>query len=103
MKHDEFENQMFNHVNENCKMKELSREEIARAAQLEFIRDRKRKKINALIHLLAWGACFVAIIVALVVLNALGYIPAEIAISVIAVVGFVVGINSGALVRIIES
>ena len=35
MKHDEFENQMFTCVNANCRMKELDRQEVARAARDE--------------------------------------------------------------------
>ena len=36
MRHDEFEAKMFSRVNENSKMKELDREEVARAAAEEY-------------------------------------------------------------------
>lgn len=97
MKHEEFEQQMFAHVNENCKMKELDRQEVARAAREEYLLIRKRKKINAVMRIIAYTACLATIMFAVIVLNALGYIPAVIAIIAMAVVGYVVGLNVNSL------
>ena len=97
MKHEEFENQMFSHVNKNCQMKELDRQEIARAAQEEYRFVRKCKKVNAVIGIIVWTACFATIMFAVVVLNGLGHLPAVLAIIAMAVVGYVVGLNVNAL------
>ena len=102
MKHDEFENQMFACVNENCKMKELDRQEVARAAREEYLLIRKRKKIDAVMRIIAWTACFATIMFAVVVLNALGKIPAVIAIVAMALVGYVVGLNVNSLMNRIK-
>ena len=102
MKHEEFEQQMFAHVNENCKMKELDLQEFARSAQKVQQIIRKRKKIDAVMRIIAWTACFATIMVAVIVLNGLGYIPAVIAIIAMAVVGYVVGLNVNSLMTRIK-
>ena len=97
MKHEDFENQMFAYVNANCQMKELDRQEIARAAQEEYRIIRKCKKVNAIIGIILWTACFATITFALCVLSWLGDIQALIAVLVMSVVGYVVGMNVNAL------
>lgn len=97
MKHEEFENQMFSCVNKNCKMKELDRQEIARAAAEEYRIICKCKKVNAIIGIILWTACFATITFALCVLSWLGDIQALVAVLVMAVVGYVVGMNVNAL------
>lgn len=97
MNNAEFENKMFHHVNENCRMKELDRQEIARAAQEEYRYIRKCKKVNAIIGIILWTACFATITFALCVLSWLGDIQALIAVLVMSVVGYVVGMNVNAL------
>lgn len=97
MKHEEFENQMFSHVNKNCQMKELNRQEVARAAQEEYQYIRKCKKANAVIGIIVWTLCFAAILFAMWVLTLLGRIPAEISIVVMALGGYVVGMNINSL------
>lgn len=99
MKHDEFENQMFNYVNENCKMKELDRQEFARAAKEVEQIVRKRNKIEAVIHLIAWTACFAAILFGVIVLTELGRLPSLIAIIAMSLIGYIVGMNANALMR----
>ena len=103
MKHEEFENQMFTHVNNNCRMKELDRQEVERAAMEEYRFRCKCKKANAIIGIIVWTVCFAAILFAVWVFNWLGYIPAEIAIVVMAVVGYVVGMNANALFNRIKN
>ena len=97
MKHEEFETQMFNHVNENCKMKELDRQEVARAAREEYLLVKKRKRIDAVIKMIAFTLCFATLMLAVIVLNSLGYIPSLIAIIAMAVTGYVVGLNVNSL------
>ena len=97
MNNAEFENKMFHHVNENCRMKELDRQEIARAAAEEYRIIRKCKKVNAVIGIILWTACFATIIFAALVLNSLGYLPAVVAIIAMAVVGYVVGMSINSL------
>lgn len=102
MKHEEFEQQMFAHVNENCKMKELDRQEFARAAKEVEQIVRKRNKIEAVFHLIAWTACFAAILFGVIVLNALGHLPSLIAIIGMSLIGYIVGLNTNALMRRIK-
>ena len=97
MKHEEFEKQMFSHVNNNCRMKELDRQEVARAAQEEYQFICKCKKANAIIGIIVWTVCFAAILFAMMVFNLLGEIPAVVAIMVMAVVGYVVGLSVNSL------
>ena len=97
MKHDEFENQMFNHVNENCKMKELDRQEVERAARREYLLVKKRKRIDAVLKMIAFTLCFATLMLAVIVLNSLGYIPSLIAIIAMAVTGYVIGLNVNSL------
>ena len=97
MKHDEFETQMFTCVNANCRMKELDRQEVARAAREEYLQIQKRKRIDAIMKIIAFTVCFAALMFAVIVLNALGYIPSVIAIMAMSVVGFVVGQNVNSL------
>ena len=96
MKHEEFEKQMFSHVNNNCKMKELDRQETERAAQEEYRIICKCKKVNAVVGAIVCGSCYTAIVYAAALLNRHGYIPAVAAIAVSAVVGLLSGaiINS---------
>ena len=102
MKHEEFEQQMFAHVNENCKMKELDRQEFARAAKEVYQIVRKRHKIEAVFHLIAWTACFATILFGVIVLNALGHLPSLIAIIGMSLIGYIVGLNTNALMRRIK-
>jgi hypothetical protein len=97
MKHEEFENQMFSHVNKKCQMKELDRQEIARAAQEEYQYICKCKKVNAIIGIIVWTVCFATIIFAVSVLSWLSKIPALVAIPAIAFIGYVVGVNVNTL------
>ena len=97
MKHEEFENEMFAYVNANCKMKELDRQEVARAAQEEYRIVRKCKKVNAIIGIIFWLACYATIIFAMGTLSWLGDVRVEIAVVVTAVISFVAGINVNAL------
>lgn len=92
MNNTEFENRMFDHVNENCRMKELNRQEVERAAWEEYQYICKCKKVNAVIGIIVWTLCFAAILFAMWVLTWLGRIPAEISIVVMALVGYVVGL-----------
>ena len=103
MKHEEFEQQMFAHVNKNCKMKELDRQEIERAAKEEYQIICKCKKANAIIGIIVWTACFAAIIFALDVLAWLDKIPVLAAIPVMALVGYVVGMNVNTLMNRIKN
>lgn len=102
MKHEEFEQQMFAHVNNNCKMKELDRQEVARAAQEEYRFICKCKKINAVIGIIVLIACFVTIIFALCVMNWTGFLPALVGMVMTAVMGLVFGISIQSLVNRIK-
>ena len=93
MKHEEFEKQMFSHVNQNCKMKELDRQEVARAAQEERQFICKCKKINAVISIIVLLACFVATGFSMCVLSWIGFLPAVVSSAVSAVVGLVFGMS----------
>lgn len=97
MKHEEFENQMFAHVNKNCQMKELNRQEIERIAMEEEKHIRNCKKANAVIGIIVWTMCFTTLLFAVWAFNYLGHIRTEFAIAVMAVVGYVVGMNVNAL------
>jgi hypothetical protein len=103
MKHEEFEKQMFSHVNKNCQMKELDRQEVERAAQEEYQFRCKCKKANAVIGIIVMTACFATIIFAALVLNCLGYLPAVVAIIAMAVVGYVVGMIVNSLFNKIKN
>ena len=103
MKHEEFEQQMFAHVNENCKMKELDRQEVARAAREEYLFIRKCKKINAVIGIIVQIACFATTVFAMSVLNWLGEFPAMAAIVVTAVVSLLSGMSINSLANRIKN
>ena len=103
MKHEEFENQMFSRVNENCKMKELNRQEIERAAQEEYQFIRKCKKVNAVIGIILLIACFATSTFAMLVLNWLGEFPAMAAIAVTAVVSLLSGTSINSMANRIKN
>ena len=103
MKHEEFEKQMFSHVNKNCQMKELDRQEVARAAQEEYRFRSKCKKINAVIGIIVMIACFVTSTFAMMVLNWLGELPAMVSIAVTAVIGLLNGMSINSLVNRIKN
>ena len=93
MEHEEFEKQMFSLVNENYQMKELNRQEVARAAQEERQHICKCEKINAVIGIIMLVACFVTIIFALCVMNWTGFLPALVGMVITAVLGLVFGMS----------
>lgn len=103
MKHEEFEKQMFSHVNKNCQMKELDRLEVARAAAEEYRFRCKCKKINAVIGIIVMIACFCTSTFAMLVLNWLGDIPAVVAISVTAVASLLSGMSINDLANKIKN
>ena len=103
MKHEEFEKQMFSHVNKNCQMKELDRQEIERVAQEEYRIVCKCKKINAVIGIIVMIACFCTSTFAMLVLNWLGEFPAMAAIVVTAVVSLLSGLSINSLVNKIKN
>lgn len=96
MNNAEFENRMFDHVNKNYQMKELTRQEVERAAWEEYQYIRKCKNAKAVFGIIVWTACFATVLFAVMVLTWLGRIPAEISVFLMALVGYVVGmvINS---------
>lgn len=91
MNNAEFENKMFHHVNENCRMKELNRQEIERAAAEEYQVICKCKKVNAVIGIIVLTVCFATIVFAVQAMTLTGILPAAVAIGVMAVVGLVFG------------
>ena len=103
MKHEEYEKQMIDCVNRNCQMKEFDRQEIERAAQEEYQIRCKCKKVNAVIGIIVWIACFATITFAMGALNWLDWIPGDIAIAVTAVAGFVTGMNVNSLANKIKN
>ena len=103
MKHEEFEKQMIDCVNRNCQMKELNRQEFERAAQEVYRIIRKRKKIDAVLGIIAWTACFATTLYAVGVMNWTGFLPANIAIAVMAVMGLVFGMSINSLVNRIKN
>ena len=103
MKHEEFEQQMFSRVNENSKMKELNRQEVARAAQEERQHICKCEKINAVIGIIMLIACFVTIIFALCVMNWTGFLPALVGMVITAVMGLVFGMIINSLANKIKN
>ena len=102
MKHEEFEKQMFSRVNENCQMKELNRQEEARAAQEENQFICKCKKINAVICIIVLIACFMTTVFAMCVMNWTGFLPALVGMVVTAVIGLVFGMNIQSLANRIK-
>ena len=99
MKHEEFEKQMFSRVNVNYKMKELNRQEIARAAAEEYRFVRKCKKINAIIGIVTQAFCFAVSVFAVILLNHMGEIPTVVGIAVAAAVGLLSGMSIQSLVN----
>ena len=97
MNNAEFENKMFHHVNENCRMKELDRQEIARAAAEEYRIIRKCKKINAVIGIVVLTVCFGAIVFAVQAMSITEFLPPAVAIAVMAVFGMVFGASINSL------
>ena len=102
MKHEEFEQQMFAHVNKNCQMKELDRQEVERAALEEYRLIRKSKKVNAVIGIIVLAVCFVTTVFAMCVMNWTGVLPALIGMVVTAVIGLVFGMNIQSLANRIK-
>ena len=82
MRHDEFEAKMFSRVNENSKMKELDRAEVARAAAEEYRYVSKCKKINAVIGIIVLTVCFGTTVFALQAMNLTGFLPSAWAIGI---------------------
>ena len=101
MKHEEFEQQMFAHVNKNCKMKELDRQEVARAAQEERQFTSKCEKFNAVICIIVLLACFVATGFAACALSYIGFNP-TFATGVAAVAGLMFGLAINSMVNKIK-
>ena len=97
MKHEEFEQQMFAHVNKNSKMKELDRQEIERAAQEEYRIVRKCKKINAGLGIAVITACFGATTFGLQALTMIGIMTSVWAIGIMAICGLVYGMGIASL------
>lgn len=93
MRHDEFEAKMFSRVNENSKMKELDREEVARAAAEEYRYVSKCKRVNAVIGIIVLTLCFGTTVFALQVMNLTGYLPSAWAIGIMAVMGLAFGMG----------
>lgn len=96
MKHEDFENEMFACVNRNCQMKELDRQEVARAAQEEYQYICKCKKANAIIGIIVMVICFLTSTFAMLVLNWLGEFTAMASIVFTAIASLLSGmvINS---------
>lgn len=103
MKHEEFEKQMIDRVNQKCDMQDLDRQEVARAAAEEYRYILKCKKANAVLGIIVWVACFATITFAMAALNWLGHIPVEIAVAVTAVFSLVAGMNVNALATKIKN
>ena len=93
MKHEEFEKQMFDGVNRNCRMKELDRQEVARAAEEEYRVVRKCKKINTVVCIIVLIACFATTVFAVQVMNLTGFVSSAVAIAVMALVGLMFGMG----------
>ena len=93
MNNAEFENKMFHHVNENCRMKELDRQEVARAAAEEYRLIRKCNKINAVIGIIVLIVCFAAVVFAVQAMNLTGFLPSAWAIGIMAVMGLTFGMG----------
>ena len=102
MKHEDFENQMFDCVKRNCKMKELDRQEIARVAQEEYRMIRKCKKINATIGIVLCFACFGTFTFAMSTLSWLGNIHDAVAVAGSSMFGLVCGLSINSLVNKIK-
>ena len=103
MKHEEFEKQMFSRVNKNCQMKELDRQEVARAAQEEYQFICKCKKINAVVSIIVLIACFVATIFAMCVLSWTGFLQAVVGTALTAVVSLVFGMSINSMASRIKN
>ncbi len=103
MKHEEYEKQMMDCVNRNCKMKELDRQEVERAAQEEYRFICKCKKINAVISIIVLIACFVATVFAMCVMSWTGFLPAVVSSAVSAVMGLVFGMSINSMANRIKN
>lgn len=103
MKHEEFEKQMFSHVNKNCQMKELDRWETERAAAEEYQIICKCQKINAVIGIIVLIACFVTIVFAMCVMSWTGFLPAVVGTVLTAVVSLVFGMSIQSLANRIKN
>ena len=103
MKHEEFEKQMLDGVNRNCQMKELDRQEVARAAEEEYRFRCKCNKVNAVIGIIVLIACFVTTVYAMCVMNWTGFLPALVGMAVSAVMGLVFGMSINSLANRIKN
>lgn len=103
MNNAEFDKQMFNCVNQNCERQGQYRQSIEREAAEEYKFVRKSKKINAVIGIIVWIACFATITFAVGTMNWLGNIPAGDAIAVVAGIGLVSGMSINSLANRIKN
>ena len=103
MKHEDFEKQMMDCVNRNCKMKELNRQEIERAALEEYRIIRKCKKVNAVVGILVLIVSFAATVFAVQAMNLTGFVPAVYSIAAAAVVGLVFGMSISSMANKIKN
>ena len=101
MKHEEYEKNMIEFVNRNCKVKEQGREQAARAAHEKHQFECKCEKFNAVICIVILVACFVATSFAACALSYIGFNP-TFATGVAAVAGLVFGLAINSMVNRIK-
>ena len=96
MDNNAFETKMLNTVNANAKTASAKRE--AKATKR-----RKTNKSRAVVEMLCWVLCFMAITFSMYVFCMLGYLPTAWAIAIPSCIGYVAGVRVGGLIKLILS
>ena len=94
MDNNTFETKMINTVNANAKTASAKRE--AKATERT-----KTNKARAILEMLMWMLCFVAITYSMYVFWWLGYLPTMLAIVIPSCFGYVAGARVGGLIKLI--
>lgn len=94
MNNNTFEAKMIDTVNANAKTANAKREAKA-------IKRKKTNKARAVVEMLCWMMCFVAITYSMYLLCDLGYLPTAWAILTPSCIGYVAGVRVGGLIKLI--
>lgn len=94
MDNNTFEAKMIKTVNANAKTASAKRE-------AKDIKKKKTNKARAVIELICWMMCFVAITYSMYVFCEVGYLPMALAIITPSCIGYAAGVRVGGLIKLI--
>lgn len=102
MDHTSFEATMIDYVNRNAKAEEEIRNENLRDAREARANARRSKRTAATIEAMAWIAGFICIVAIMAWGAWMAFVPAELAIAICSMFGFIAGIRVNTLAILIK-